>query len=136
MIMENKDEVTASYIPFKIEYDTRLELCKKVLVFYNAYLQSTGKSFMREKQMELMAYYMCYGYSDETTDRYTYVNNISAAYTSVLKSYLKRDGFIENVINVKKRTKLNDDLEVIRRYFIEDNRDITWFAVVFGRANE
>lgn len=51
---------------FALPYDTRLDMIQQFLRIYNGYLDSKGRSLITERTINLLSFYINYGYSDDT----------------------------------------------------------------------
>lgn len=116
-----------------ITYNTRLDLVQKVLRCYNGFLSAMGKEEISERHLYLLACYILYGCSDETALKYMDLQGIGRKYLNVLKTEIKKAGYI---ICANKRTKeyrLDSNLESIRQFFVlsEENESQSVFNIIF-----
>jgi hypothetical protein len=125
-------------IPFlEIKFTTEFELIEKLLRIYDiskpTVVDKSGKEVkLRKFQMDVLKYYMRYGYSKETKnivekDTGKTLNNIVQ-----IDYHLKEAGYLIDMENNFRMKKLNPQLELIRASFIEKKNRVYGIAFKNG----
>jgi len=102
-----------------ITYKSKLDFIEKVLDIYISVNDKAEKLIIREKQA--LAYYMLYGYSEETVKEIetSLPTNINSNYVRMINSSLKSKGYlIKDEKNYKKKI-LSPEIEKLKDYFID-----------------
>ena len=121
---------------FGMPYETRLDMIRAFLRIYNGYLDYRGMDQITERSINLLSFYVCYGYSDETRLRYMDCYGQKDSYVSVLNNDLKKGGFLEDRKGSNYRTRnLSRDMLNFRNYFVldGDGDDTRVLGFVFKR---
>ena len=93
-------------------------------------------NYLRPKLVDVLAYYILLGYSDETKEiilkslkiKRTNINQINAELTS--KKFLVRDKY-----NYRKKY-ISEDLKSLKQYFLESDNPNKLFLIKFKKVNE
>lgn len=121
---------------FALPYDTRLDMIQHFLRIYNGYLDSKGRSLITERTINLLSFYINYGYSDDTRAKYMDCYGQKESYIAVLNNELKRGGFLVDKKNGNFRTReLSIEMRSLRNYFVLDGEgdDTRVMGFVFKR---
>lgn len=116
-------------------YDTRLDMIKMFLRIYNGYLDAMDKTMISDRTINLLSYYINYGYSEDTRAKYMVSFNTNPPYISVLDNELKRRGFLTDGNGNYKNRGLSMDMTNLRNYFVldADSDDTRIMGFVFKR---
>lgn len=121
---------------FALPYDTRLDMIQQFLRIYNGYLDSKGRNLITERTINLLSFYINYGYSDDTRAKYMDCYGQKESYIAVLNNELKRGGFLVDKKNGNFRTReLSIEMRSLRNYFVLDGEgdDTRVMGFVFKR---
>lgn len=120
---------------FAIPYRTRLEMIQVFIRVYNGYLESVGRKPVSERTVNLLSFYICYGYSDDTRARYMDCYGQRESYVAVLNNELKRFGFLVDKRGSYRSRGLSRDMMSVRNYLVldGDGDDIRVMGLVFKR---
>lgn len=124
---------------FGLPYETRLDMIQVFLRVYNGYLDSRGRRMVPERSLNLLSFYVCYGYSEETRLRYMDCYDQKDSYVSVLNNELKKLGFLEDRRSNNYKTRnLSRDMMNFRNYFVldGDGDDTRVLGFVFKRTRD
>lgn len=102
---------------------------------YNGYLESVGRKPVSERTVNLLSFYICYGYSDDTRARYMDCYGQRESYVAVLNNELKRFGFLEDRRGSFRSRGLSREMMSVRNYLVldGDGDDIRVMGIVFKR---
>ena len=96
-------------------------MIQQFLRIYNGYLDSKGRSLITERTINLLSFYINYGYSDDTRAKYMDCYGQKESYIAVLNNELKRGGFLVDKKNGNFRTReLSIEMRSLRNYFVLD----------------
>lgn len=98
-------------------YTDRLDLSRKFLLIYNSMSAIFGWPKINARHLDLIAYYICYGYSENTQKRYMEDFGISTNTMSVMNCELKKGGLLVDVGGNYRTRDLCGRLHRIRQYF-------------------
>ena len=129
-LMENRKAFV-----FAIPYKTRLDMIQVFLRVYNGYLESIGRRPVSDRTINLLSFYICYGYSDDTRARYMACYGQKESYVAVLNNELKRYGFLVDKRQNYRSRGLSRDMASVRNYFVldGDGDDMRVMGLVFKR---
>ena len=93
-------------------------MIQQFLRIYNGYLDSKGRSLITERTINLLSFYINYGYSDDTRAKYMDCYGQKESYIAVLNNELKRGGFLVDKKNGNFRTReLSIEMRSLRNLF-------------------
>lgn len=98
-------------------YTDRLDLSRKVLKVYNSLSAILNWPSISSRHIDLIAYYICYGYNDNTQKRYMDDFNIDMASLRVMNSEMKKKGLLVDVGGNFRTRNLSPRLQRFRQYF-------------------
>lgn len=116
-----------------ILYEDRIDLIKKVLVVYNAMAELKKWPVVCPRHMDLVSYYLCYGYSNDT--KKLFIDNFEKTSNSisVMDSELRSRGLLVDKGGNYKTRDLSDRLKAVRAYFASGTDDEKYFRINFAR---
>lgn len=104
-----------------VPYEDRVDMAKKILQMYNGYLLAVnGEAVIDKRHLSLLAYYFVFGYSAETKKKFAHCFSIDDKYVSVLDTEMKKKGILVDRDGSYKTRGLSNDLENMRRLFIQE----------------
>lgn len=116
-----------------ILYEDRIDLIKKMLVVYNAIADLKKWPSVCPRHMDIVSYYLCYGYSDNTKRLFSENFGKSSNAVSVMDSELKSRGLLVDKGGNYKTRDLSDRLNAIRSYFASGTENEKYFRINFAR---
>lgn len=125
----NKIFVASAY------YEDRIDLMRKVLAIYNSLAVILGWPNIAPRHIDLIAYYICYGYSENTQKRYCDDFNIKATMLSVMNSDLKKNGLLVDLAGTYRTRNICPRLQRFRNYFANGDPSPKLMAINFIRKS-
>lgn len=117
-------------------YEDRLDLIKKVLILYNAIAELKKWPTVFPRHMDIVAYYLCYDYSEDTKKRFMSDFGKSQSSVSVMDSELKSRGLLMDEGGNYKTRYLCDRLKVFRSYFAAGDDPMKVIQIVLARSHD
>lgn len=117
-------------------YEDRLDLIKKVLILYNAIAELKKWPTVFPRHMDIIAYYLCYDYSEDTKKRFMSDFGKSQTSISVMDSELKSRGLLVDEGGNYKTRYLCDRLKVFRLYFAAGDDPMKVIQIVLARSHD
>lgn len=114
-------------------YTDRLDLSRKVLLVYNSWATIFGWPRIQPRHVDLIAYYIYYGYNEETQARYMEDFNIPSGTMSVMNSELKKSGMLSDFGGNYKTRDICPRLKRFRQYFVDGHKDPKRMVIDFFR---
>ena len=110
-----------------ISYKSDLDKIEKILTIY-----SIGKEIkFRDFEKDVLKYYLVYGYNKETQEMIMEDLGKSDVNIRVTDTWLRKNGFLNLGVNNKRKSSLSKDMEMMRKDFILDKKDV--YALIFKR---
>lgn len=116
-----------------ILYEDRIDLIKKMLVVYNAIADLKKWPVVCPRHIDLVSYYICYGYSDNTKRLFIENFGKNSNSVSVMDSELKSRGLLVDKGGNYKTRDLSDRLKAVRAYFASGTENEKYFRINFAR---
>lgn len=101
----------------KAFYSDRLDLSRKVLQIYNSMSVIFDWPKISPRHLDLIAYYVCYGYNENTQKRYVEDFRVSSSTMSVMNCELKNIGLLVDIGGNFRTRNLCPRLQRFRQYF-------------------
>lgn len=114
-------------------YTDRLDLSRKVLLVYNSWAIIFNWPKIPPRYLDLIAYYICYGYNEETQIRYSDDFNMPQNTMSVANSELKKCGMLVDSGGNFKTRDICPRLKRFRQYFASADTDPKSMLIEFIR---
>lgn len=138
--MADKEENSPRAYRLLIKYTDTVDMAKKVLSMYNAFLVVSGSEETQPadpRHINLLAYYFVFGYSVETKRKFAHCFSVDNQYVSVLDTEMKKKGILIDRDGTYRTRALHPDIENMRRLFIIDgNRDMSALVSLFHRVKK
>ena len=104
-----------------IPWVDRLDYALKLLHIYNGFLRAeSSKDIIKDRHINLLAFYMIYGYSSSTRERFSKIYGKRMEYVSVLDSELVKLGFLKDFGKSVKSRDLRVELSRMKRFFVDE----------------
>lgn len=105
---------------------TDLEKLGKIVTIYC--LMNNIK--IRGFEVDVLVYYLKYGYSDETRSMISEDTGKNITYINTTNTHLRDLGFIEKGVNNLRKSKLSEEMEKLRKQFITDGNNGVFIGFV------
>lgn len=119
-----------------VPYSDTVDMAKKILLFYNGYLMAIGrnKNVIDARHLNLLAYYLVFGYSQDTKKKFSHCFSTELQYVAVLDTEMKKRGILIDRDGNYRTRCLCPDIENMRRLFIlEGSKDQCALVSLFYR---
>lgn len=110
-----------------IPYESDLDKIEKILTVYSFVKEIKFRDF----EKDVLKYYLVYGYNKETQKIIMEDLGKSDVNIRVTDVWLRKNGFLNLGVNNKRKSSLSKDMEMIRKDFILDKKDV--YALIFKR---
>lgn len=122
---------------FVIPYKDTVDMARKILLMYNGYSMATGKkSIIDMRHVNLLSYYLVFGYSMETKKKFSHCFSVEMQYVAVLDTEMRKRGILVDPDGNFRSRRLCDDIENMRRLFISENQsDRCAIIALFARQS-
>lgn len=110
-----------------IPYKSDLDKIEKILTIYSIVKEIKFRDF----EKDVLKYYLVYGYNKETQEMITEDLGKSDVNIRVTDTWLRKNGFLNLGVNNKRKSSLSKDMEMMRKDFILDKKDV--YALIFKR---
>ena len=110
-----------------IPYKSDLDKTEKILTIYSIVKEIKFRDF----EKDVLKYYLVYGYNKETQKIIMEDLGKSDVNIRVTDTWLRKNGFLNLGINNKRKSSLSKDMEMMRKDFILDKKDV--YALIFKR---
>ena len=110
-----------------ISYKSDLDKIEKILTIYSTVKEVKFRDF----EKDVLKYYLVYGYNKETQEMIMEDLGKSDVNIRVTDTWLRKNGFLNLGINNKRKSSLSKDMEMMRKDFILDKKDV--YALIFKR---
>lgn len=110
-----------------IPYKSDLDKIEKILTIYSIVKEIKFRDF----EKDVLKYYLVYGYNKETQEMIMEDLGKSDVNIRVTDTWLRKNGFLNLGVNNKRKSSLSKDMEMMRKDFILDKKDI--YALIFKR---
>ena len=110
-----------------ISYKSDLDKIEKILTIYSIVKEIKFRDF----EKDVLKYYLVYGYNKETQEMIMEDLGKSDVNIRVTDTWLRKNGFLNLGINNKRKSSLSKDMEMMRKDFILDKKDV--YALIFKR---
>lgn len=110
-----------------IPYKSDLDKIEKILTIYSIVKEVKFRDF----EKDVLKYYLVYGYNKETQEMVMEDLGKSDVNIRVTDTWLRKNGFLNLGINNKRKSSLSKDMEMMRKDFILDKKDV--YALIFKR---
>ena len=110
-----------------IPYKSDLDKIEKILTIYSIVKEIKFRDF----EKDVLKYYLVYGYNKETQEMVMEDLGKSDVNIRVTDTWLRKNGFLNLGINNKRKSSLSKDMEMMRKDFILDKKDV--YALIFKR---
>jgi hypothetical protein len=110
-----------------IPYKSDLDKIEKILTIYSIVKEIKFRDF----EKDVLKYYLVYGYNKETQEMIMEDLGKSDVNIRVTDTWLRKNGFLNLGINNKRKSSLSKDMEMMRKDFILDKKDV--YALIFKR---
>lgn len=129
-----KKDVSSKIFKLQIPCKDNVEMAKKVLCIYNGVLNGMNESNkIDQRHIDLMAFYICFNYSEETKKRYSDCYGKSLKAIRTMDCLLKNKGFLQDPGDSYRNRELSDDMKKIRQYFADGSTSTKGMLFVFKR---
>lgn len=116
-------------------YSDRLDLSRKVLRVYNSLSAILNWPSISSRHFDLTAYYICYGYSENTQKRYMDDFNLDQSMISVMNSEMKKKGLLVDAGGNYRTRDLSPRLQRFRQYFARGDPGAKTIVINFIRKD-
>ena len=110
-----------------ISYKSDLDNIEKILTIYSIVKEIKFRDF----EKDVLKYYLVYGYNKETQEMIMEDLGKSDVNIRVTDTWLRKNGFLNLGVNNKRKSSLSKDMEMMRKDFILDKKDV--YALIFKR---
>ena len=110
-----------------ISYKSDLDKIEKILTIYSIVKEIKFRDF----EKDVLKYYLVYGYNKETQEMIMEDLGKSDVNIRVTDTWLRKNGFLNLGVNNKRKSSLSKDMEMMRKDFILDKKDV--YALIFKR---
>lgn len=112
---ENKIKVSSSkvYLIIPSDIETDMDVLRKALEIYQ--IATANKTRLTNAELNLMVYYLRFGYSDQTKDDYRDDTGISPNGLHVLNNKLRDKGYLQKSQIKNNVSFLSNDMESLRK---------------------
>ena len=110
-----------------ISYKSDLDKIEKILTIYSIVKEIKFRDF----EKDVLKYYLAYGYNKETQEMIMEDLGKSDVNIRVTDTWLRKNGFLNLGVNNKRKSSLSKDMEMMRKDFILDKKDV--YALIFKR---
>ena len=110
-----------------IPYKSDLDKTEKILSIYSIVKEIKFRDF----EKDVLKYYLVYGYNKETQEMIMEDLGKSDVNIRVTDTWLRKNGFLNLGVNNKRKSSLSKDMEMMRKDFILDKKDV--YALIFKR---
>ena len=110
-----------------IPYKSDLDKIEKILTIYSIVKEIKFRDF----EKDVLKYYLVYGYNKETQEMIMEDLGKSDVNIRVTDTWLRKNGFLNLGVNNKRKSSLSKDMEMMRKDFILDKKDV--YALIFKR---
>ena len=110
-----------------IPYKSDLDKTEKILTIYSIVKEIKFRDF----EKDVLKYYLVYGYNKETQEMIMEDLGKSDVNIRVTDTWLRKNGFLNLGVNNKRKSSLSKDMEMMRKDFILDKKDV--YALIFKR---
>ena len=110
-----------------IPYKSDLDKIEKILTIYSIVKEIKFRDF----EKDVLMYYLVYGYNKETQEMIMEDLGKSDVNIRVTDTWLRKNGFLNLGVNNKRKSSLSKDMEMMRKDFILDKKDV--YALIFKR---
>ena len=110
-----------------IPYKSDLDKIEKILTIYSIVKETKFRDF----EKDVLKYYLVYGYNKETQKIIMEDLGKSDVNIRVTDTWLRKNGFLNLGVNNKRKSSLSKDMEMMRKDFILDKKDV--YALIFKR---
>lgn len=100
------------------KFENELHKLEKILAIYSV----SKDKVLRKFEKLVLKYYLKYGFSTETKRIVAEDTGKRVEYINTINTFLRDKGFL--VENKYKETYLSDDMEMLRKFFVEDNKKL------------
>ena len=111
-----------------IPYKSDLDKIEKILTTYSIVKEIKFRDF----EKDVLKYYLVYGYNKETQEMIMEDLGKSDVNIRVTDTWLRKNGFLNLGVNNKRKSSLSKDMEMMRKDFILDKKDV--YALIFKRG--
>jgi len=111
-----------------IPYKSDLDKIEKILTIYSIVKEIKFRDF----EKDVLKYYLVYGYNKETQEMIMEDLGKSGVNIRVTDTWLRKNGFLNLGVNNKRKSLLSKDMEMMRKDFILDKKDV--YALIFKRG--
>ena len=111
-----------------ISYKSDLDKIEKILTIYSIVKEIKFRDF----EKDVLKYYLVYGYNKETQEMIMEDLGKSDVNIRVTDTWLRKNGFLNLGVNNKRKSSLSKDMEMMRKDFILDKKDV--YALIFKRG--
>lgn len=118
----------------KVRYKDDLDFAKKLLHIYNGLLMAISEDeddeqkkrmmSIPKRHMNLLSFYLVFGFSRDTVERYARVFNVPERYVAVMNTELKIAGFLVDRRGSAASRELSPALVKLKQYMIENKPQI------------
>jgi len=122
--MADKNIPAINGIPYKSDLDN----IEKILTIYSIVKEIKFRDF----EKDVLKYYLVYGYNKETQEMIMEDLGKSGVNIRVTDTWLRKNGFLNLGVNNKRKSLLSKDMEMMRKDFILDKKDV--YALIFKRG--
>lgn len=117
----DKKQTRKRVFTISIPWVDRIDYALKLLHIYNSFLRAeSSKDIIKERHINLLAFYMIYGYSSSTRERFSKIYGKRMEYVSVLDSELVKLGFLNDFGKSVKNRDLRVELSRMKRFFVDE----------------
>ena len=110
-----------------ISYKSDLDKIEKILTIYSIVKEIKFRDF----EKDVLKYYLVYGYNKETQEMIMEDLGKSDVNIRVTDTWLRKNGFLNLGVNNKRKSSLSKDMEMMRKDFILDKKDV--YVLIFKR---
>lgn len=110
-----------------IPYKSDLDKIEKILTIYSIVKEIKFRDF----EKDVLKYYLVYGYNKETQEMIMEDLGKSDVNIRVTDTWLRKNGFLNLGVNNKRKSSLSKDMEMMRKDFILDKKDV--YVLIFKR---
>ena len=110
-----------------LSYKSDLDKIEKILTIYSIVKEIKFRDF----EKDVLKYYLVYGYNKETQEMIMEDLGKSDVNIRVTDTWLRKNGFLNLGVNNKRKSSLSKDMEMMRKDFILDKKDV--YALIFKR---
>jgi hypothetical protein len=136
MVAKEHGQTDSKSFQFGMEYEDNLDLAKQLVDVFNGFEKSRGGTrIITNRYINLVAYFLLYGYSRETRNRYLEDFGDPPGKVRTYESILKNIGILEDYERSIKSRDLCPTLKNMRNYFFCRGSSKQMLVAVYFRKN-